>query len=90
MIKAVSRSLSLDSLVNSNPCKVTQSGVIAFEVSDHNLIICTREFSDNATQVRSMKNYNAQVFREKPKTQNWYVIDSDNVYDARDPFKVKF
>jgi hypothetical protein len=79
----------IDLIITSDKDKVVQSGVLPCKLSDHNVIFCTRKVSrgffnkHNVTQIRSMKNYDVNVFKEKLGEIDWFqVINDENVNSA--------
>ena len=62
-----------DHVLTNLPHKITQSGVIELNLSDHELIYCTRKTTKfklnkyNELNIRSMKNYTAENFVEHLK-----------------------
>ena len=77
---------AIDLVFTSEPEKVTQSGVLPCKISDHNVIFWTRKVTKyhfnkhSVTQIRSMKHYDVQDFRNKLNELDWYqVIYEENV-----------
>ena len=75
-----------DLILTSDSNNVTQSGVLPCKISGHNVIFCTRKVSKgmfnkhNVTKIRSMKNYDCNVFLEKLNAIDWFaVINEENV-----------
>ena len=62
-----------DHVLTNSSHKITQSGVIELNLSDHELIYCTRKTNKfksnkhNELNIRSMKNYTAENFVEHLK-----------------------
>ena len=61
------------------------------------LFFCTRKVRKGqvlgtiATQIRSMKNYSEECFRDKLRSANWFeVLDCDDINEAWCKFKSKF
>ena len=60
----------IDHVLASSLEKISQSGVIDYGVSDHNIIFCTRKITKSKkgeqkiTHFRSFKNYSAELFEE--------------------------
>ena len=58
----------IDHILTNSEEKISQSGVIDYGISDHNIIYCTRKIIKNKTggqkikQFRSFKNYSAELF----------------------------
>ena len=69
-----STSTLIDHILTSAPSRVSQKGVINVDVSDHQLIFCTRKISRIKTggahkylNLRSLKNYTADYYKEALK-----------------------
>ena len=87
----------LDHILCNNTEKVCQSGVISIGISDHFLTYCTRKVTKglfkkhNTVKVRSMKNYDKDVFCQKLSEANWEsCFFAKNVNDAWLAFKSIF
>lgn len=87
----------LDLIFTSNCSKISNSGVIDCGISDHAITFCTRKVSKdffgkhNTVKLRSIKNYDVNVFISKLNKVNWFdVINCEIVNDAWTIFKSKF
>ena len=75
-ITAKSRTI-IDLILVSDPAKISQSGVIEIDVSDHFLTYCTRKITKvlyhkhNNVKIRSLKNYNKETFEQRLKDATW-------------------
>ena len=83
-----STSTLLDHILTNSSEKVSQKGVIDAGISDHQLIYCTRKIKrtkhnmHNQIQVRSLKNYSAEIFTNASKTgqfPNYNIFSNVNV-----------
>ena len=79
----------IDLIFVSESDKISQSGVLPVNFSDHLITFCTRKvnrgtFEGNKTaKLRSFKNYTQELFIEKLQNVNWLpVIECENVNDA--------
>lgn len=73
-------STTIDLILISDKYKLCNSGLIVIGPSDHSLIFCARKVvkgainKHNSIKVRSLKNYNPSVFKEKLSKINWIQI----------------
>ena len=83
-----STSTLLDPILTNSSEKVSQKGVIDVGISDHQLIYCTKKIKrtkhnmHNQIQVRSLKNYSAEIFTNASKTgqfPNYNIFSNVNV-----------
>ena len=76
----INSSTTIDLILTSEKHKLFNSVVIGIEQSDHSLIFCTRKVvkgaitKHNSVKVRSLKNYNPSVFKDKLFNVNWVSI----------------
>ncbi|KAK3085363.1 hypothetical protein FSP39_002164 [Pinctada imbricata] len=84
----------IDHILCNNKEKICQSGVISIGLSDHFLTYCTRKSvksfynKHNNVKVRSMKNYDKDVFSQKLCEANWEkCFIAEDVNDAWIVFK---
>ena len=76
----INPSMTIDLRLTSDKHKLCNSGVIDIGLSDHSLIFCTRKVVKgainklNSVKVRSLKNYNPSVFKDKLLNVNWVSI----------------
>ena len=87
----------IDLILVSDCHKISQSGVIDCNISDHQLIFCTRKITHNfigkhnTVKLRSLKNYNKEAFQQHLVGIDWLnVLNCDNVFDAWKNFKSVF
>ena len=78
----------IDHILTNSHGKISQSGVIDYGISDHNMIFCTRKITKIKTGIqriissRSFKNYLAELLEEAlkdldfPNYENFNDIDS--------------
>ena len=83
-----STSTLLDHILTNSFENVSQKGVIDVEISDHQLIYCTRKVKrikhnmHNQIQVRSLKSYSAEIFTNALKTvqfRNYNIFSNVNL-----------
>jgi len=86
--KLTSTILDLIILV-SDPNKINNSGVISSNVSDHQMIYCTRKIrkspsrQTDAVKLSSLKNYTKEVFNVLLQEVDWReVLEYDTVEEA--------
>ena len=87
----------LDHIVCNNTEKICQSGTINIGLSDHSIIYCTRKVvrgqinKHNIIKIRSMKNYNKDIFIQKLSNIDWScILECDNATTAWNLFKQVF
>ena len=77
-----SSSSLIDHIWTNSSGKVSQSGVIESGVSDHFIIFCTRKITrehigkHNNINIRSLKNYDQDTFRENLRGTDWSPVTS--------------
>ena len=88
---------AIDLIVTSDKEKVSQSGVLPYCISDHNVIYCTRKVKKyqvnkhNVQQIRSMKMYSAGALIDRLRSVNWLeVLNDEDVNSAWTKFSVLF
>ena len=94
----VTSSSTIDLILSSDPDRVTQSGVVNIGMSDHNAIFCSRKINKgfklnkhNTCKIRSMKDFDQDVFVDKLRNVNWFdVLNCENVDMAWSKFKKLF
>jgi len=83
----------------SDSRKNSQSGVVDCNISDHQLIFCTRKVTNwhrfigkhKTVKLRSLKNYNKEAFQQYLVGVDWFpVVNCDNVFDAWNNFNLYF
>ena len=87
----------IDLILVSDSQKISQSGVVDCNISDHHLIYCTRKVTHkfigkhNTVKMRSLKNYNKEAFQQYLVGVDWLpVLNCDSVFDAWNNFKSIF
>ena len=87
----------LDLILVSDPNKISNSGVLSYSVSDHQMIYCTRKIrkspgkQTDAVKLRSMKNYTKEAFNVQLQEVDWReVLECNTVEEAWSIFKCKF
>ena len=83
-----SSSSLIDHICTNSSEKVSQSGVIESGISDHFIIFCTRKRireyigKHKSINIRSLKNYNEEIYRENLRHTDWTPVYSS--YDSND------
>lgn len=92
-----STSSTLDLIIVSDQDKVSQSGVLTYAFSDHQVIYCTRKQKKICSNcqyvknIRCMRNYDVSVFKEQLRNVNWFnVLNSEDIDKAWLEFKKLF
>ena len=87
----------LDLIITSEQDKISQSGVLDYQISDHCPIFCTRKvpkYKFNChifVKLRSLKNYDVDEFRKHLREVNWFeVINCENIDSCWSSFKSLF
>ena len=87
----------IDLILVSHTEKISQSGVKSCDISDHNLIYCTRKIckgqigKHNTVNLRCTKNYSSNSFCERLKNAKWSdVLTCNDVNVAWSLFKSMF
>ena len=87
-------SIILDVILVSDPFEIMKSGVLDLDVSDHQLIYCTRKCKKspvnqhNGVKLRSLKNYTKEAFEAKlQEVDRQDALAIDSVHEAFYPFK---
>ena len=93
----INSSTTIDLILTSDKPKLCNSGVIDIGLNDHSLIFCTRKVVEdainkhNSVKVRSLKNYNPSVFKNKHLNVNWVsLLACESVDIAWNMFKDYF
>ena len=80
---------TIDLILISDTSKISNSGVINSSISDHCIIYCCRKISKdvfgkhNTVKLRSLKNYDQEVFTNKLRNINWYLVtDCEDINKA--------
>ena len=80
---------AIDLICTSDVANVSQSGVLPWKLSEHNVILCTRKLKKcpfkghNNVQLRIMKSYDKGVFVDKLSSLDWTKVSNDeNVNDS--------
>lgn len=89
---------AIDLIMVSYNHKISQSGVIAFGITDHFFIHCTRKVRErnlvnchNTIRPRSLKNYDKEQFNKLLGHENWSdVMESEEVERAWTLFQGRF
>jgi hypothetical protein len=74
----------LDHILCNTPEKICQSGTIDIGISDHMIIFCTRRNVkgimnvNNVVEIRSMRNYEQEVYIDMLRNANWENVLNDN------------
>jgi len=90
-------STTIDLILVSDGHKISQSGVVDCNISDHQLMFSTRKVTHRFTgkhytvKLRSLKNYIKEAFQQYLVGVDWFpVVNCDNVFDAWKIFKSIF
>lgn len=71
---------TIDFVLVSDKSKISNSGVIDCGISGHSIIFCTRKVHraslghHNSVKIRSLKNYNSEVLKERLMCMNWSQV----------------
>ena len=99
LIKVVTRETDtsyscLDHIFTNNEDKICQTGVVKSGLSDHYITFCTRKIirgqigKHNTIRVRSLRNYNIDVFLNRLHEVDWSIVTRcNNVNEAWVNFK---
>ena len=93
----INSSTTIDLILTSDKHKLCNSGVIDNGLRDHLLVFCTRKVvkgainKHNSVKVRSLKNYNLSVLKDKLLNVNWVsILACESVDMAWNMFKGYF